>query len=114
MAKIKIVTDKVEMLATLNESESAKTFYDALPLEGSANRWGDEVYLDISLAMPEEDPQAEAPPGTIAYWPPGRAFCIFFGQTPYSPVSLLGTLDGDPTEFAQVPSGETVRLEKAE
>jgi len=113
MAKIKIVTDKVEMLATLNESESAKTFYDALPLEGSANRWGDEVYLDISLAMPEEDPQAEAPPGTIAYWPPGRAFCIFFGQTPYSPVNVLGQTDGDASEFSKVGAGDPIRIEKA-
>ncbi|MCK4300745.1 MAG: hypothetical protein KAX80_14485 [Planctomycetes bacterium] len=114
MAKIKIVTDKVEMLATFNESESARTFYDALPIEGSASRWGDEVYFDIGLSMPEENPQAEVPSGTLAYWPTGTAFCIFFGQTPYSPVNVLGTLDGDPKEFDQVQSGETVRLEKVE
>ena len=114
MAKIKIVTDKVEMTATLNDSESAKKFYQALPIEGSASRWGDEVYFDIGLAMPEEDPQAKVPSGTIAYWPTGSAFCIFFGQTPYSPVNVLGALDGDPQEFAQVASGERVRLEKAD
>lgn len=114
MATIRIVTDKVQMTATLNESESAKTFYDALPIEGSANRWGDEVYFDIGLSMPEENPQAEVAPGGIAYWPPGTAFCIFFGQTPYSPVNLLGALDGDPEEFAQVKPGEKVRLEKVE
>ncbi len=102
------------MTATLNESESAKTFYDALPIEGSTSRWGDEVYFDIGLAILEEDPQAEVAPGGIAYWPPGAAFCIFFGQTPYSPVNLLGTLDGDPEEFAQVKPGETVKLERAD
>lgn len=114
MARIRIVTDKVEMTATLNESESARRLYQALPIEASANRWGDEVYFDIGLEMPEEDPQAEVPSGTIAYWPPGTAFCIFFGQTPYSPVNVLGTLDGDPQEFARVAPGETVRLEKAD
>ncbi len=114
MAKIKVVTDEVEMLATLNDSASARTLHDALPIEGSANRWGDEVYFDIGLSMPEEDPQAHVPSGTLAYWPTGTAFCIFFGQTPYSPVNVLGTLDDDPKEFAQVRSGETVRLEKAE
>jgi len=114
MTKIRIVTDKVEMTATLNESASAQKFYAALPIEGSANRWGEEIYFDIGLEMPEENPQAQAPSGTIAYWPPGTAFCLFFGQTPYSPVNLLGTLDGDPKQFAQVQSGEKVRLEKAE
>ena len=114
MARIRIVTGKVEMTATLNESESAKTFYDALPIEGLANRWGDEIYFDIGLAMPEENPQAQVPSGSLAYWPTGTAFCIFFGQTPYSPVNVLGSLDGDPEAFAQVESGETVKLEKAE
>ena len=114
MATIRIVTDKVQMTATLNESESAKTFYDALPIEGSTSRWGDEVYFDIGLSMPEENPQAEVAPASIAYWPPGAAFCIFFGQTPYSPVNLLGALDGNPEEFAQVKPGEKVRLEKVE
>ena len=114
MAAIRIVTGKVEMTATLNESESAKTLYDALPIEGTANRWGDEIYFDIGLSMPEENRPAEVAPGGIAYWPPGTAFCLFFGQTPYSPVNLLGALDGDPQDFARVQSGEKVRLEKAD
>jgi hypothetical protein len=114
MARIRIVTDKVTMTATLNESESAKKFHQALPIEGGANRWGQEIYFDIGLAMGEENPQAQVPSGAIGYWPPGTAFCIFFGQTPYSPVNVLGTLDGDPKEFARVQSGEAVKLEKAE
>ena len=112
MGRIRIVTDKVTMTATLNESESAKTFYQALPIEGSANRWGEEIYFDIGLSMREENPQAKVPSGAIGYWPPGSAFCIFFGQTPYSPVNLLGTLDGNPKEFAKVKDGDTVTLEK--
>ena len=72
MATIRIVTDKVQMTATLNESESAKTFYDALPIEGSTSRWGDEVYFDIGLSMPEENPQAGISHASSFIPPPAR------------------------------------------
>jgi hypothetical protein len=114
MARIRIVAGPVEMTATLNQSESAARVYEALPIEAQANCWGDEIYFDIHLSLPEEDPKAQVPSGTVAYWPPGSAFCIFFGQTPYSPVNVLGELDGDPREFARVRSGETVRLTRAD
>ncbi len=100
------------MTATLNDSESAKKLLEVLPCESRAQTWGDEVYFEIPLSMGEENAQAEVPAGTIAYWPPGKSFCIFFGQTPYSPVNPLGSLDGDATEFGKVASGQKVRLEK--
>jgi hypothetical protein len=60
--------------------------------------------------------------GEIAYWPPGTAFCIFFGRTPAStgaapvaasPVNVLGKIDGDLSGLHQVRSGAPVRLEQA-
>ena len=114
MPKIKITAGDVVMTATLNDSETAQDIYAALPIEGKANRWGDEIYFAISVKAGEENAQAEVPSGTIAYWPPGNAFCIFFGQRPYSPVNPLGTLDGDPNEFKKIESGEPVELEAAE
>jgi len=114
MAKeIRIKTGNLEMTATLNESETAKKLIEVLPCEGKANRWGKEVYFSIPLKMAEENPQADVPSGTIAYWPPGNAFCIFFGQKPYSPVNLLGKLDGNENEFDGVKDGDPVRLELA-
>ena len=59
----------------------------------------------------EEDPQAEVPSGGVAYWPPGNALCVFFGQTPYSPVNIVGTVEGDAKVLAAVKSGEAVRVE---
>jgi hypothetical protein len=50
----------------------------------------------------------------VAYWPPGKALCLFFGQTPYSPVNVVGTLDGDPQALAQVEEGDVVRVEGGE
>ena len=113
MAKLRIVSDKaaVSMTATLNDCETAKKLLDALPVKATAQIWGDEVYFDVPVKMPEQDPHATVPSGAVAYWPPGHAFCIFFGQTPYSPVNIVGQLDGDPKLFARVRSGDPIRLE---
>lgn len=114
MAKIRITVEEatLAMSATLNESESAKKLLAILPCESEAQTWGDEVYFEIPLSMGEENARAEVASGTICYWPTGKSFCIFFGQTPYSPVNLLGTLDGDPKVFARVEPGQKVRLAK--
>ena len=104
----------VEMGAALNDSATAEDVWRALPLESKAQRWGDEVYFTIGIAASEENPQAMVPSGTVAYWPPGKAFCIFFGQTPYSPVNVIGQVEGDAVEFDKVQSGETIRIEAVE
>ena len=114
MPSIRIVADQVEMTATLNDTPTAKAIWDALPIDGAARLWGDEVYFDIPVRCDEDDAQAQVPSGTLAYWPPGACFCIFYGQTPASPVNVVGTLDGEPNDFAKVASGETVRLEQAD
>jgi len=114
MPKIRIKAKSVEMTAELNDSETAKKLWEVLPVMSSAQVWGREVYFEIPVDMPEKDAQAKVPSGTIAYWPVGKCFCIFFGQTPYSPVNVLGKLDGDPDEFAKVESGEEIHIEKAE
>jgi hypothetical protein len=64
--------------------------------------------------MPEQDGQRTVPSGTLAYWPPGRAFCIFFGQTPYSAVNVVGKLLGTPEDWKKVKDGTEVAIEKAE
>ena len=114
MEKINIITKQFTVQATLKDSSTANAFYDLLPLEKRANKWGDELYFEIPLNMPEENPKAIVPSGTIAYWPVGNAFCIFFGQTPASPVNVIGFLDSDPDSFKQVRNGEHIRLEKIE
>ncbi|MFH0963837.1 MAG: cyclophilin-like fold protein [Planctomycetota bacterium] len=113
MAKIRIESSSVSMTATLNESGTAKKILAILPVEATANRWGKEVYFSIPVKAGEEDPQASVPSGALGYWPPGDALCIFFGQTPYSPVNVVGSLDGDPNEFAKVKDGDAIKVVKA-
>ena len=110
--QIRIVTKSVTMTATLNDSKTAGALLKALPVSSTAERWGDEVYFSVPVEMGPEDAQAKVPSGTVAYWPEGPALCLFFGQTPYSPVNVVGMLDGDAKLFAKVAAGEPVRVEK--
>jgi hypothetical protein len=116
MNKIRIIVEEanISMTAELNDSQTAKAIRDALPIEGHAQTWGEEVYFETPVKMPEEKAHAEVPSGTLAYWVPGHAFCIFFGQEPFSPVNVIGKVNGDPKHFAAVKSGQKIRVEHAD
>ena len=106
MTRIRISIGELTVTAGLNDSGTARMLRGSVPFESQARRWGEEVYFEKPVEAGEEDAQAEAPPGTVAYWPPGKALCLFFGQQPYSPVNIVGQLDGDPTCWQK---GRTVR-----
>ena len=101
----------VVVTAVLNDSGTARQLWEVLPVESQAKRWGDEVYFETPVEAGEEEPQAEVPSGTVAYWPPGKALCFFFGQQPYSPVNVVGEVDGDPGVLSVVADGAPVLVE---
>jgi len=118
---IRIAAGSVVVDAALNASRTAGAIWDALPIEAKAETWGDEVYFGIGLALAEESPKAVVELGDLGYWPPGQAFCIFFGPTPASrgeeirpasPVNVLGRILGDPRMFKSVRAGTRVRIER--
>lgn len=124
MQIIKITTGNVVRNAELCDTPTARKLFASLPMEGSAQRWGEEIYFSIPLgAELEKDAREEMQVGEIAFWPPGRAFCIFFGRTPASsgdaptaasPVNVLGKIVGDAKGFGAVRSGTKVTIEKAD
>jgi hypothetical protein len=114
MSRIRITLGNVMVTAALNDSRTAGLIRQALPIISSAQLWGDEVYFATPVETGEEDPRADVPAGTVAYWPQGKALCLFFGQKPYSPVNVVGTLDGDPRVLPPVRDGDRVRVELAE
>ena len=77
--KIQIEADHICLTAQLNNTETARRIASALPLEGLANVWGNEIYFDTRLSIEiAEDAVAEVEIGTLAFWPTGSAFCLFF------------------------------------
>ena len=98
--------------------------WEALPIQAQVSTWGDEIYFAIPVhAGQEPGAEAECAVGDLAYWPPGNAFCIFFGPTPMSrddvpvaasPVNPLGAVEGDAEVFRSVRSGTKISLESAE
>jgi hypothetical protein len=111
--RIRATFGDVVVTAVLNESSTARQLWEALPVESQAQRWGDEVYLKTPVEAGEEDPQADVPSGAVAYWPPGKALCFFFGQKPYSPVNVVGEVEGDAGVLSKVGDGAAVRVEAA-
>ncbi len=121
MKKIQIRTRSVVKEAVLNDSATADAVWDALPIQGRANRWGDEIYFSIPVRVPAEpDASDEVQVGDLAYWAPGTAFCIFWGPTPAShgdepraasPVNVFGRILGDLDAFGSVKDGEVIRIE---
>jgi len=111
--RIRATVGDVVVTAVFNDSSTAGRLWEALPVESTAKRWGDEVYFEIPVELGEEDPQAEVSSGTVGYWPPGKALCFFFGQQPYSPVNVVGEIEGDPSALSRVGDGEAVRVESA-
>jgi hypothetical protein len=122
MRRIAITAGEVSAPAELFDTATADAIWEALPLEASANTWGDEIYFSISVMAGEEPgARADVSVGDLGYWPPGHAFCIFYGRTPAStgdapraasPINLIGRVLGDATVFRGVRSGARVRIER--
>jgi len=121
--KITITVEDIKMSAELNDSKTAQKIWDALPIEGSVNTWGDEIYFSIPVNVELENAKAVVSEGDLGYWPPGNAFCIFFGLTPASQgdeirpasaVNVFGKIIGDPKVFKKASSGAKIILEKGE
>lgn len=104
--KIEVVIPKVENIEIeLDDSKSPNTvkkFVKNLPFTVGINIWGEEIYTDESPIIEKEEnaiPLVEL--NDVAYWPSGRAICLFFGPTPigkqdeikpYSPVNVIGKI----------------------
>jgi hypothetical protein len=120
---IRITVGEVVLSAELNDSPTATAILAALPIEASGNRWGDEIYFAIPVHEKiAPDARSAMEVGELAYWPPGHAFCIFFGPTPASdgdapraasPVNPIGRITDEVEPLKTAPDGVKVRIEKA-
>ncbi len=119
--RIVIQIGTLSMEAELNDTSTAQQIAAALPLRSSFNTWGDEIYFAIPIhATLDDSAQEVVELGALGYWPHGKAFCIFFGQTPASQpgkimpasaVNVIGKVLGDATQFKTVMREREVVLE---
>jgi uncharacterized protein len=120
---IVITSGQLRLEGYLSDTPTGQALAEALPFEGEAQRWGDEIYFTVPQVAQELDDTAAVvvQVGDLGYWPPGRALCLFFGLTPSSlpgqirpasAVNLVGRLKGDPCCLAGVAAGDTVRVER--
>ena len=120
--KIRIISNDVEAIVELKNTQTAKAIYGALPIEGAANRWGDEIYFVIPVNLEAEpDAKVVVEAGDVAYWPEGACFCIFFGRTPASKgneiraaskVNVFGKIKENAKIFSKARDGDLIIVEK--
>ncbi len=123
MHKIRITAGDVSAAAVLHDNPTADAIWEALPIEGQVNTWGEEIYFSIPVHLDQAgDARETVDMGNLGYWPPGNAFCIFFGRTPMSrgdeirpasAVNVFGQVEGDATIFTSVGDGTRIEIEKA-
>lgn len=96
--------------------KTVKAFLSRLPLEAAIHIWGEELYTeDVGMKAGHENQKPLVQLYDVAFWPPGRAVCLFFGPTPvgspgeirpYSPVNVIGRITGaDPGIVKKVKEG---------
>lgn len=125
--RVRIAAEAIgQVMVELRPDKNPKTVdavWAALPFQGHANTWGEEIYFAVGIGAEREEAQQVVERGDVAYWPPGDALCIFFGPTPASrgdeiraasPVNVFGRVLGNPAVFARVQQGDAVTVSKGE
>lgn len=120
---IKIHVGTVALDAELHDTPTGKKVFQLLPLNTNFDTWGDEIYFSVSMESElDETATEEVSMGDLGFWPPGKAFCIFFGPTPMSTpgkivpasaVNIIGKIHGDAARLKEVMHEIQVTVEKA-
>ena len=127
--KILIEAGQSKFKAELNDEIAPETFKKlsaALPIESTAQTWGEEIYFTVAFDNNAENATKDLSVGNIAFWPDGPALAIFFGKTPmstgekpvpYSPCNLVGKLlnvAADKEKLLKVKVGEKIVVKASE
>jgi len=120
---IKIILEDRSFIADLRDTPLARAFRDMLPITETGSTWGEEIYFALPAVPGDiENPQETVEAGDLAYWPPGNAFCLFWGPTPASrdseirpasEVEVIGSIQDD-TSILKGARGGLVSIEYIE
>ena len=117
MSTFRIILPGGEILCETTEEnpETAKKFLSSLPIQGVGSRWGQEIYTTSTnpeLILTPESVRELMQEGEIAYWPPGKALCIFWGPTPASKDDDKPRAASPVNPFAKIISLSSSEVEK--
>ena len=84
--KISVQISHNSVTIELDDKDSPNTvneFLQKLPFTVGINLWGEEIYTDKSpISQNEENAKDLLDLNDVAYWPTGKAICLFYGPTP--------------------------------
>ncbi len=121
--RVRIRAGSVAVEAELDGGEISRRLWEALPIEAVCSVWGAEVYFPVPVEAGNDDGREVVDAGDVAYWPPGRALCVFFGPTPASrgdeiraasAVTVMGRVVTDLAPLWGIRSGQRVVIEGIE
>lgn len=123
MKKIQIQINDHCLHAVLHETPAGQAIWDALPIQAKGNLWGDEIYFPVEAKINMEKGREVVEEGALAFWPPGLAFCIFYGPTPMSApgeirpaseVEVVGKITSDFRVLKHIKSSPSVMINRLE
>ena len=122
MRKVRISAGDVALTAELFDTATADAIYEALPIEGAAQTWGEEVYFDTPVEAEQETvAKTVIDPGEIAFWVAGNCIAIGFGPTPASrgkeirlasPANIWARTNDDVKQLSAVRDGDPISVER--
>ena len=120
--EIKNSTSAILELDDLSSPNTVSDFVEKLPFTVYLNVWGEEIYTSESpVSQNEENAKTPVNLNDVAYWPTGKAICLFYGPTPMSssgeiipasPVNIIGKIISPNKEILKSSNGKeaTFRL----
>ena len=120
MTTVRIEVGDVRLDVRLRDTPTARRIVAALPLESTAQTWGEEIYFPVPVSAElEDDAKAVVQKGEIAFWVEGQAIAIGFGPTPASrgdeirlasPTNIWPDAIGDVTSLRAARPRDRIRV----
>ena len=103
-----------------NSPKTVKSILKELPFTVTLNVWGEEIYTsETPVNVGQENPKSPVSLNDVAYWPSGKAICLFYGPTPIgksgeitpaSPVNVIGKIIQPDKSILELAEGKNGTL----